>query len=60
MYGSVPLNTFSSFIDYAFYTLPLRNSEVTIRLWFNKSLCNQVNHMVKQENILYETISRMS
>lgn len=37
MVGSVPLNTFSSFIDYGFYSMPLRNSEVTLRVWFNKS-----------------------
>lgn len=34
-FGTVPLNTFSCHMEYAFYTLPLRNSSVTIKMWFN-------------------------
>lgn len=36
----MPLNTFNSNIEYGFYSLPLRNSAITIRIWFNKSVAN--------------------
>ena len=36
-YGKVPLNTINSFIDYAFFTLPLINSAITVKVWLYKS-----------------------
>ncbi len=35
--GKVPLNTISTFIDYAFFTIPLQNSAVTVKIWLYKS-----------------------
>jgi hypothetical protein len=33
--GKVPLSSISANIDYAFYTIPQKNSAVTIRVWLN-------------------------
>lgn len=35
-FGKVPLNTISAIIDYAFYTVPLKNSAVSIKIWLYK------------------------
>lgn len=35
--GKVPLNTLSAFIDYAYYTIPLKNSAITVKVWLYKS-----------------------
>jgi ribosomal protein S3 len=35
--GQVPLNTLEAFIDYAYYTIPLRNSAITVKIWLYKS-----------------------
>jgi hypothetical protein len=40
--GKIPLNTLSAFIDYADYTIPLRNSAITIKVWLYKS-SNYIN-----------------
>jgi len=34
--GRVPLSTLSSKIEFAFYTVPLVNSAMTVRVWLNK------------------------
>lgn len=31
--GKVPLNTFSKIIDYGFYSLPVRNSAISVKVW---------------------------
>ena len=36
-FGKVPLNSINSFIDYAFFTLPLANSAITVKVWLYKS-----------------------
>ena len=35
--GKVPLNTINSLIDYAYYTIPLKNSAITVKVWLYKS-----------------------
>ena len=35
--GKVPLNTITEFVDYAFFTLPLSNSAITVKVWLYKS-----------------------
>ena len=35
--GKVPFNTLSAFIDYAYYTIPLKNSAITVKVWLYKS-----------------------
>jgi hypothetical protein len=35
--GFVPLNTVSGYIDYSFFTIPLKNSAVSIKLWLYKN-----------------------
>jgi hypothetical protein len=35
--GKVPLNTITSLIDYAYFTLPLKNSAITVKVWLYKS-----------------------
>lgn len=35
--GKIPLNTINTFIDYSFFTLPLPNSAITIKVWLYKS-----------------------
>jgi hypothetical protein len=37
-YGSVPANKFSANIDYAFYTVPLINSIVRVKVWINRGV----------------------
>lgn len=32
----LPLNTLSAFIDYGFYTIPLRNSAIAVKVWLYK------------------------
>lgn len=33
--GKVPLNTLSSIIDYGFYSMPIRNSAISVKVWIN-------------------------
>lgn len=40
--GRVPLSTLSSKIEFSFYTVPLVNSAMTVRVWLNKT-SNDVN-----------------
>ncbi len=35
--GKIPLNTINTFIDYSYFTIPLPNSAVTIKVWLYKS-----------------------
>jgi hypothetical protein len=35
--GKVPLNTITAFIDFAFFTIPLANSAITVKVWLYKS-----------------------
>jgi ribosomal protein S3 len=35
--GLVPLNTFKGYIDYSFFTIPLKNSAISIKLWLYKN-----------------------
>lgn len=35
--GFVPLNTIKGHIDYSFFTIPLKNSAVSIKLWLYKN-----------------------
>jgi ribosomal protein S3 len=35
--GKVPLNTISAFVDFAFFTIPLTNSAITVKVWLYKS-----------------------
>ena len=35
--GFVPLNTVKGFIDYSFFTIPLKNSAISIKLWLYKN-----------------------
>ena len=37
-HGKVPLNTINNVIDYSFFTVPLRNSAVSIKIWIHKNL----------------------
>lgn len=39
--GKLPLSTISANIDYAFYTIPQKNSAVTIRVWLNDDRVNK-------------------
>jgi hypothetical protein len=55
-WGTVPLNTFSSNIEYAFFSAPLRNSEVTIKLWFNKTTDMPAFHHFQKKNYICEEI----
>jgi ribosomal protein S3 len=36
--GFVPLNTVKAVIDYAFFTIPLKNSAISIKLWLYKNI----------------------
>jgi ribosomal protein S3 len=36
-YGKVPLNSIKASIDYSFFTVPLRNSAVSIKIWIYKN-----------------------
>ena len=36
--GFVPLNTIKGFIDYSFFTIPLKNSAISIKLWLYKDM----------------------
>ena len=38
--GKVPLNTFSNLIDYGFYTLPIRNSAISVKVWISQTYEN--------------------
>jgi hypothetical protein len=40
--GFVPLNTFKGYIDYSFFTIPLKNSAVSIKLWLYKNKNNVI------------------
>lgn len=35
--GKVPLNSITSFVDFAFFTIPLKNSSITVKVWLYKS-----------------------
>jgi ribosomal protein S3 len=35
--GKAPLNTISIYIDYTFFTIPLKNSAVSIKIWLYKN-----------------------
>jgi len=35
--GFVPLNTIKGYIDFAFFTIPLKNSAISIKLWLYKN-----------------------
>lgn len=35
--GKVPLNSIDSFVDFAFFTIPLKNSAITVKIWLYKS-----------------------
>jgi small subunit ribosomal protein S3 len=35
--GTVPLNTLKASIDYGFYTIPLKNSLISVKVWFYKT-----------------------
>ena len=37
-HGKVPLNTINNIIDYSFFTVPLRNSAVSIKIWIHKNM----------------------
>jgi len=36
--GFVPLNTIKGSIDYSFFTIPLKNSAISIKLWLYKDI----------------------
>ena len=36
--GIVPLNTIKGFIDYSFFTIPLKNSAISVKLWLYKDM----------------------
>jgi ribosomal protein S3 len=40
--GLVPLNTFKGYIDYSFFTIPLKNSAISIKLWLYKNTNNVI------------------
>lgn len=44
--GSVPLNTLSSNIDYAFATIPLKNSAISVKVWLHTQ-GNTTNYFLK-------------
>lgn len=47
-HGRVPLNTISNKIDYAFFTIPLRNSAVSIKIWLYKNIeCSSYKYILK-------------
>jgi ribosomal protein S3 len=35
--GKTPLNTIFAFVDYAFWTIVLPNSSITVKVWLYKS-----------------------
>jgi len=37
-YGKVPLNKVNINIDYSFFTIPLKNSAVSIKIWIYKNI----------------------
>lgn len=42
--GKVPLNTVKGIVDYAFFTIPLKNSAVSIKLWLYKKTNKMIWH----------------
>jgi len=42
--GVVPLNTVKGHIDFAFFTIPLKNSSVSIKLWLYKNTGKMLWH----------------
>jgi len=34
-YGSVPLNTITEKIDYSYFSIPITNSKITIKVWLH-------------------------
>lgn len=45
--GKVPLNSINEFIDYAFFTIPLSNSAITVKVWLYKSDDISNNYFLK-------------
>lgn len=39
MHGKMPLNTLSIKLDYYFFTIPLKNSAISIKIILYKNLC---------------------
>jgi ribosomal protein S3 len=35
--GKIPLNTIKAYINYAYYTIVLKNSVITVKIWLYKS-----------------------
>jgi len=47
-YGRMPLNKVSINIDYAFFTIPLKNSAVSIKIWLYKNFkYSSYNYILK-------------
>ena len=47
-HGRVPLNTLNIHIDYSFFTIPLKNSAVSIKIWLYKNpMYNSYKHVLK-------------
>lgn len=45
--GKVPLNSINNYIDYSFFTLPLHNSAITVKVWLYKSDDLSNNYFLK-------------
>lgn len=49
--GFVPLNTIKAIIDYAFFTIPLKNSAISVKLWLYKNTEIMDSHFIFYDNI---------
>lgn len=41
--GKIPINTISANIDYGFYTMPIKNSAISVKVWLNKGTFESEN-----------------
>lgn len=45
--GKAPLNTLSALVDYAYYSIPIMNSVISVRVWLYKSIDKEYQHYLR-------------
>jgi hypothetical protein len=45
--GRAPLNTLTALIDYAYYSIPIMNSVISVRIWLFKSIDKEYQHYLR-------------
>lgn len=45
--GKAPLNTLSALVDYAYYSIPIINSVISVRIWLYKSIDKEYQHYLR-------------